>query len=264
MIMIYQLLLWLPFINRIGPVLSMEMFGDVPRLYTVNQCSAQDRQMLSTSMLSVAPCKPRKVTVNLDEIMSHAAQVIPSHAVVNRCTGGGCTNANTCITTATRIVNVSAIVMTSDYDQGRPAYSCQTIQIQEDTSCHCGCQVRPEDCNPIHHQVYSWEHCQCRCNNHQDWLDCDQRNLEWDSRTCSCRCPSSPPIFCSTGYMLNPVSCQCEPKFGRAGLHAIVLGAVAVLSLIGTVIFYLVLRKKRNDSINRRESLARVLEFESN
>ena len=48
-------------------------------------------------------------------------------------------------------------------------------------------------------------------------------------------------LFCS-GYMLNPVSCQCEPKFGRAGLHAIVLGAVAVLSLIGTVIFYLVLR----------------------
>ena len=80
-----------------------------------------------------------------------------------------------------------------------------TILTPIDIDCHCKCKTKKEDCLP--NQQYDSQSCSCRCPDKiPNWCQINvlHRYDPWD---CQCHCLNELEK-CSTGTRFNEISCQ--------------------------------------------------------
>ena len=135
---------------------------------------------------------------------------------------------------------------------------CQRLEVREDLSCDCGCEVRREECSSDLH-LYDENTCSCSCKARSD---CSARQ-EWDLQSCRCVCREDTWRPCSTGYLFDSQeTCQCTPVHYRGGLTVAGLAVLLVFLAVSANLSLLLYYRKTKDRRERRESLARVLDTE--
>eukprot|EP00092_Neocalanus_flemingeri_P027792 GFUD01030169.1.p1 GENE.GFUD01030169.1~~GFUD01030169.1.p1 ORF type:complete len:277 (-),score=28.97 GFUD01030169.1:259-1089(-) len=190
-------------------------------------------------------------------------QVIPSHVSVARCSGSCMNNpSHSCTPLDYRMKEVEVMMVTSTFSEGPWQTLCSTQRVREDISCSCGCSISAADCSSIHHK-YDGHSCKCSCQNTNERYHCLQKDKIWDSETCSCLCRPDTWKICSTGYLFDGQnSCDCVPTHYQASIPVNAIMGVALITGLGVVSSLMYMKKvKRRDG--RRESLARVLEEDS-
>ena len=95
-------------------------------------------------------------------------------------------------------------VMYMTYEStNRNNWKCMTLNMTEDRSCECGCDVKDIDqCNG-NNAIYNHQYCECECRNAKEKYSCHSTNNKrkiWKSGP-ECRCECHPKEFreCSTG-----------------------------------------------------------------
>lgn len=230
-----------------------------PKYSIAQECSAHQQERVWSSFSSVS-CGLRPTTVELDtRNFTNVMQVIPSHVVVKRCGGACMSHSHSCHATAHRQVPVDVLVISATWGQGALLTLCSTLHVREDKDCSCACRVRPADCSV--QQYYERNTCSCQCNNWSLRNACVSSGKTWDQTTCSCRCPSSTWRVCNTGYMFDGQnSCQCIPTVLLASTPIAVVAGISLISGLGVLALFLYTRRINQESLRRRESLAKVLE----
>ena len=90
-------------------------------------------------------------------------QVTPSHVTVRRCRGSCPVNrAFSCRAKSSMTRRVPVMMVVGGFKTGLLETVCSSLEATEDTECECGCEVRPEDCQPDLH-LYSNQTCSCSC-----------------------------------------------------------------------------------------------------
>jgi len=230
---------------------------------SVGQCS-NHHQQTAFEVHNKHRCNTREELVKL-EVPSDGSviQVLPSHVMVARCSGSCITNpGKSCVPQDYRMKEVSVMLVTPSYSSGPWQTMCSVQRVREDITCVCGCSVLESDCSGTD-QYYDTHHCRCRCRNTEDRRHCVDKGKVWDSTTCSCVCDPSSWRVCSTGYLYDSIhTCQCVQAHYQA--RTPVAGLIGVVCLgVLIVITYVMYRQRIRRRDGRRESLARVLEDES-
>ena len=150
--------------------------------------------------------------------------------------------------------SVPVMMVVGGFRTGLLETVCQKLEVREDLSCDCGCEVSREECN-THLHLYDNNTCSCSC---RDRSDCSARQ-EWDLQHCRCACRED-TMPCSTGYLFDSQeSCQCTAVHYRAVPHLAGLTVLIVFLVVSTNVSILLYYRKTRDKRERRESLARVL-----
>jgi len=205
-----------------------ETFGSTPW-----SCGARKQQQIFDS---IPECKVRETVIDLRPTFANRSdiiQVMPSHAVVQRCSGGCSTALHTCQAQSYRLRTVEVMLVLEVFPQGEHEILCSEAILQEDEECTCDCRVREEHCLPGL-QNYHPESCSCMCTNMEEWSSCLNRNMVWDPYSCSCSCPAHTWQPCSTGYVFDLThSCRCVQisLIASEGMIAAIIIIVAVLVL---------------------------------
>ena len=183
--------------------------------------------------------------------------MIPSHVSVKRCRGSCLTNpAFSCKHRESSLRSVPVMMVVGGFSTGLLETVCQRLEVREDLSCECGCQVRREQCLPPLH-LYDNKTCSCSCLARPDCSALQQ----FDLQHCRCGCREDSWRPCSTGYLFDSQeSCQCTPVHYRAAPSTAGLTVLIVLLVLSTNISLLLYYRKARDKRQRRESLARVLD----
>lgn len=227
------------------------------------QCSNMHQRM-AFDVHTRHRCNTREEVVELELPPDGGViQVIPSHVSVARCSGSCMNNpSHSCTPLDYRMKEVEVMMITSTYSQGPWQTLCSTQKVREDISCSCGCSVSEADCSSEHHK-YDSHACQCLCQNTNQRKNCLNKDKVWDTQTCSCLCSPDTWKVCSTGYLFDAQNrCDCVPAHYQASIPIVAIVGVAFLTGFGVVSSLMYMKKvKRRDG--RRESLARVLEEES-
>ena len=89
-------------------------------------------------------------------------------------------------------------------------WKCLTLNMTEDKSCECGCDIRDiEECSGGK-AVYNHQYCECDCKNAEEKYSClsTQNKRKIWKRAPECRCECHPNEFreCSTGIRYMFVS----------------------------------------------------------
>lgn len=184
-------------------------------------------------------------------------QVIPSHVSVKRCRGSCLTNpAFSCKHQEYTMRSVPVMMVVGGFSTGLLETVCQRLEVREDLSCECGCEVRREDCR-AELQLYDNNTCSCSCRARSD---CSERQ-EWDLQHCRCVCREDTWRPCSTGYLFDSQeSCQCTAVHYRAVPTMAGLTVLIVLLVVSTNVSLLLYYRRNKERRQRRESLARVLD----
>lgn len=230
----------------------------------VGQCSNK-HQKEAFDVHTNHQCSVRDQVVELEiPLDGGVIQVIPSHVTVARCSGSCMNNpGHSCTPRDYRMRKVEVMMVTSTYSQGPLQTLCTTQKVREDISCSCGCSISETDCSRELH-TYDSKSCQCVCRNIDQRNTCSNQGKVWDLKTCSCICSPESWSVCSTGYLFDAQnSCSCVPAHYQASTPFIVL--IGVLFVVGIGLFSTLMYRKNIDGrrIGRRESLARVLEEDS-
>ena len=150
--------------------------------------------------------------------------------------------------------SVPVMMVVGGFRTGLLETLCQKLEVREDLSCECGCELRREDCS-THLHLYDNNTCSCSCRGRSD---CSERQ-EWDLQHCRCVCREDTWRPCSTGYLFDSQeSCQCTAVHYRAGGLTVLI----VILVVSTNVSILLYSRKTKDKRERRESLARVLDTE--
>jgi len=184
-------------------------------------------------------------------------QVTPSHVSVKRCRGS--CPANTPVSCKHKEFTLRAVpvmMVVGGFRTGYLETVCQNLEVREDVSCECGCEVRREDCSTDLH-LYDNNTCSCPCRARSD---CTARQ-EWDLQHCRCFCREDTWQPCSTGYLFDSQeSCQCIAVHYISGHTMAGLTVLCVALVISTNFSVFLYYRKTKERRQRRESLARVLD----
>jgi len=211
--------------------------GSPPRM-----CSGDEQEQIINN---IARCQIREEVVDLRKYFSNRSdihQIIPSHAVLRRCSGG-CEQPNlTCQPTRTRDVTVDVVLALDVWPVGEHVTVCSQVYLQEDEECACDCRVKEEDCLPDK-QIYQPSACSCMCTDYDAQAQCIYAGMFWDASTCSCSCPRETFQPCSTGYVFDLThTCSCIQisLIASEGLIAaiIIIVAALLLTLVTGFIMY--------------------------
>ena len=186
-------------------------------------------------------------------------QVTPSHVTVRRCRGSCPLNrAFSCRAKSSMTRRVPVMMVVGGFKTGLLETVCSSLEATEDTECECGCEVRPEDCQPDLH-LYSNQTCSCSCPAQEQ---CGPGKT-WDSWSCRCVCTQETHqdwSLCSTGHLFDSQdTCGCVPVHHRASLPAAVLTVLMCLLAVCGLLSVLLYSRQTEDR-RRRESLARILD----
>jgi len=190
-------------------------------------------------------------------------QVIPSHVTVGRCAGSCMNNpSHSCTPLDYRMKEVDVMMVSSSYSEGPWQTLCSKQRVREDISCSCGCSISAADCSSEHHK-YDSHSCQCTCQNVHQRYQCLGKDKVWDTETCSCLCSPETWKLCSTGYLFDAQNqCDCVPTHYQASINIVAIVGVVFVSGLGVVSSLMYIKKVRRRD-GRRESLARILEEDS-
>ena len=156
-------------------------------------------------------------------------------------------------------VEVPVMVVMQGFRTGMLDTRCSVVEVREDDTCQCGCDVTPDMCSHARH-VYNKDTCECTCSNRHEAATCTDKDHVWDPRTCSCTCHRDTWKLCPTGYLFDSsVSCTCVPIHYPA-LPPPVMIVSSIILMVVIVVTYILYCRKRSQMRQRRESLARVLE----
>lgn len=225
------------------------------------QCSTE--QMRSILGGGEAPCQPRPTIVTLQEQNGGLQVLAPSHVEVNRCSGS-CPLAHfSCLPNTVKQVSVPVVLSPNTLTHGRTSAMCDTVQVEEHTSCLCGCPVSPKDCPSQDKHYFLPYECRCACKQEKGRGSCLSRGWTWDPSSCSCRCPGSPYPVCPSGYVFDyEKSCSCIPihvmGFSELEVVLVVVVSSCLLSLISLAQCY---RQGVGLFKNRRVGLTRDRHF---
>ena len=211
------------------------------------ECSAlQQKQILD----STPGCGPRQHLVETRQLLlsnstmdlgpEEVVQVIPDLVRVERC-GGGCQlPGHRCAPSQVNLQEVEVMVVLARWPQGEHQVVCTSLQVEEHSSCTCGCRVRPQHCSA--RQTYHPASCSCLCSNLEERATCLREGKAWHQEECRCTCPAQAWRSCSTGYVFDFTgSCSCvliSLVSSEALLTTAVLLAVALAgAVVGMVVY---------------------------
>ena len=130
-----------------------------------------------------AECIPRPTAVKVPSTHNSWSR-LPSHIMVNRCSGG-CRNPKECIPSSQSMIKIPILTGECGLSTGQCNKSCNYINIPIHTKCTCSCQIREELCPKETHE-YNKESCNCSCLNNKDEVTCTNPGLHWNSEQCKC------------------------------------------------------------------------------
>ena len=228
----------------------------------VSQCGSQHQSSILTSMPA---CSPRhhlletrhllpssNITVELG--VEEVVQVMPDVVWVERC-GGGChMPGHRCAPSQVEVRQVEVMVVMARWPQGEHQVVCTSLQVEEHSSCTCGCRVRPQHCSAT--QTYHPASCSCLCSNLEERATCLREGKTWDQEECRCRCPAHAWTSCSTGYIFDfSGSCSCV-LISLVSSEALLTTAVLLaIALAGAVVGVAVMRGRGKVETSQRTLL---------
>ena len=150
------------------PTLLLSMVKPAESSSLSSQCGAEQQRSILRSM---SHCGPRQGLVQLREVlaasnvtevlglgMEEVVQVLPDVIRVDRC-GGGChLPQHSCTPTKVEQVEVEVMLVLARWPQGEHQVLCTTLQVEEHSSCGCGCKVQPHHCS----SKQTYHHANCR------------------------------------------------------------------------------------------------------
>merc|ERR1719348_2819893 len=159
-------------------------------------------------------------------------------------------------------VKVPVMVVTAGFRTGMLDTRCDIITVMEDDTCQCGCHVTSDTCNNKFH-VFNPHAFQCQCSNFHVAKNCSGPLHVWDSRACACACRRDTWKLCPTGYLFESVkSCDCVPVHYKASISIVIVILIISVGII-SLVSYIMICRRSFQMRRRRESLARVLEEDS-
>jgi len=167
-------------------------------------------------------CQPMLKVIKLD-IPGNGSftQMTPRFISAMRC-GGGCHSGfHSCTSQSTLARKVPVLLSSCGLDVGLCEKSCASLEVEEHTSCICGCplEAQNERCGP--RQQFSKKKCQCECKEEKEYSLCRDQGRIWDAEKCICRCPRQAVRPCSTGLTFDMATCSCISQ-EEAGLSNII------------------------------------------
>ena len=150
------------------PYLLLSLLRPVQGSSMSGQCRAEQQHSILRSMTH---CGPQSGLVQLREVlaasnmtevlglgMEEVVQVLPDVIRVDRC-GGGChLPQHSCTPTKVEQVEVEVMLVLARWPQGEHQVLCTTLQVEEHSSCGCGCKVQPHHCS----SKQTYHHANCR------------------------------------------------------------------------------------------------------
>lgn len=222
-------------------------------------------------------CQPMLKVVKL-EIPDNGSftQMTPRFISAMKC-GGGChSNFHSCVSASVSIRKVPVILSSCGLGPGLCEKFCSTLEVEEDTSCLCGCPVEAQEhtCGP--RQEFSREKCRCECKEEKEYNLCRDQGRIWDSEKCVCRCPQQAVKPCSTGLSFDIATCSCinqeetdtsniisDERFARSEDAVINYERTAELIIISTLsgvatVFFMIIISLLNTIRNLRHSIRNI------
>lgn len=177
---------------------------------------------VSTAPLRNIFCEPRSTVVHT------GAHLYPYFVALHRCSGSvahrsprlvACLPAveqDVKVMTHDRVRHVRGSVLMKNHTQCKQECvakeaDCHKPSIFSDCRCQCPHKERPKNvnCGPI--KSWSMFKCGCVCNKEEH---CSRR-MEFDEKTCSCKCKESRKVACKReGGVFKPHTCGCGGRRG--------------------------------------------------
>ncbi|XP_043201136.1 balbiani ring protein 3-like [Amphibalanus amphitrite] len=170
-------------------------------LDTPDTCNGADHIAWQEHLLRCA-CRPRETVVSLHNADT-TNMIMPSMAVVERCSGWCSTMGHSCMATSTRTKEVTLF----HFDAVNHRMQCGAVRVEEDVKCSCGCPLTAADCTE--RQEFHSDLCLCRCKKTAEYRRGCSADRRWDNRLCRCVCASRGE--CSTGLGWSDDFCRCLP-----------------------------------------------------
>lgn len=139
---------------------------------------------------------------------SEVVQLIPRTMERKVCSGGGgCRSPLSCGPNRTSVEEVEVMAVLAKWPTGEHKVSCTTLQVIDETECHCQCERK----NCVgKNQNFDQKSCRCGCSNMEERSFCLSQGRRWDKDSCTCLCNPASLISCSTGYIFDITSqCSC-------------------------------------------------------
>jgi len=168
---------------------------------------------ITEALKSASHCRPLPKVVKLEMPGNGSfTQMTPQHVELNLC-GGGChSTAHSCISTGKTVRHVPVLLSTCGLLSGTCHKTCSFVQLEEDSSCSCGC-LHEQMTSCSSRQEFSNSRCKCECLEDKEEKLCLDQGRMWDTDKCECSCPMSRLQPCSTGFVFDHVStCSCVPE----------------------------------------------------
>jgi len=201
-------------------------------------CSASDSDDIEANEPS---CEPREQLVKIpfpETDGKHVIEIHPQEVLVPRCGGNSqCSGVTSkCVPESTQTKTISVQVLYHG-----SISECASATVETHSSCKCGCDKTPRDCNP--RQIFDADYCQCKCHE-AEMVSCISNSTKtWDSDDCQCKCREETKR-CSTGFVYDSKNtCECQPAWRYYGIqepstgsmtgYKVACGVLAVLCLAG-------------------------------
>jgi len=224
--------------------------GQILLLHLLPQLAASGSECTQAQMVSIlgrqageASCQPTATIVPVEVGDGDQLVLAPSHIEVKRCQGSCPLAALSCLPATVKQVPVSALLSPPTFSIGQAQPVCHTAQVEEHTSCHCGCPIGPEDCPSSDKHYFLPYECRCACRREEGRASCLARGWLWDSGSCECICPGRPYPHCPTQYVFDyQASCSCVPihagAFSQLEVGLVLLAASCLLIVVSLVQCY--------------------------
>jgi len=222
---------------------QMLLLQVLPQIAGGSECTQAQMVSILGRQAGEASCQPMPTIVPVEVGDGDELVLAPSHIEVNRCQGSCPLAALSCLPNTVKQVSVSALLSPPTFSIGQAQPVCHTAQVEEHTSCHCGCPIGPDYCPSNDKHYFLPYECRCACRREEGRASCLARGWVWDTSSCECICPGRPYPQCPTQYVFDyQASCSCVPihagAFSQLEVGLVLLAASSLLIVVSLLQCY--------------------------